>query len=57
MNDWLLGPKAWLPSVLDSVQVRNVLGQADQKRSLLDPTVLLVQLELWARETLLGGVS
>jgi asparagine synthase (glutamine-hydrolysing) len=53
---WLLGPNAWLPSVLDGVRVRRVIEEAARGRARAEGLVLLIQLELWARETLLGGM-
>ncbi len=52
---WLLGPKAWLPSVLDGVRVRRVIEESARGRGRSEGLVLLIQLELWARETLLEG--
>jgi|GEM_PF-4263477 len=53
---WLLGPNAWMPSVLDGVRVRRVIEDAVRGRARIETLVLLIQLELWARETLLGGM-
>lgn len=54
-SDWLLGPNSWMPGVLDGVRVRRVLEESCRSRSSIVPLVLLIHLELWARETLLGG--
>ena len=54
VQDWLLGPLAWTPSVLDPVRVR-LLIESTRGRASLERIVLLVNLELWARETFLGG--
>jgi asparagine synthase (glutamine-hydrolysing) len=54
-SDWLLGPNAWMPSVLDGVRVRRVIEESCRGRASIVPLVLLLHLELWARETLLGG--
>jgi asparagine synthase (glutamine-hydrolysing) len=53
---WLLGPNAWIPSVLDGVRVRRVIDDAVRGRARAEGLVLLIQLELWARETFLGGI-
>lgn len=55
VGEWLLGSAAWLPGVLDNVQVRVVMEDARRGRIPVEPLLLLVQLELWARETFLGG--
>ncbi len=54
-SDWLLGPNSWMPSVLDGVRVRRVIEESCRGRANVIPLVLLLHLELWARETLLGG--
>ena len=56
VSDWLLGPNAWLPSVLDGIRVRRLIEDGCRGRLAVEPLVLLVQLELWARETFLGGL-
>ena len=55
VDDWLLGPNAWMPSVLDSVCVRRVIDETCKGRGATERLVLLIQLELWAREAFLGG--
>jgi len=55
--DWLLGSKAWLPSVLDGVRVRSVIDSMGQERTRLDQVILLIQLELWARRMFLDEIG
>jgi asparagine synthase (glutamine-hydrolysing) len=53
---WLLGPNAWMPSVLDGVRVRRVIEETVRGKGRVEGLVLLIELELWARETFLGGI-
>jgi asparagine synthase (glutamine-hydrolysing) len=55
VTEWLLGSSSWLPSVLDGVRVRSLIEEGGKGRSGAEPLCLLIHLELWARETLLGG--
>lgn len=55
--DWLLGSKAWLPSVLDGVRVRSVIDSMGQRKAPIEPVILLIQLELWARRTFLDEIG
>jgi hypothetical protein len=56
IEEWLMGPNAWVPSVLDGVRLRSFLDRTLQGRGPVEPLVLLLHLELWARVTFLGGV-
>lgn len=55
VTEWLLGSSSWLPSVLDGVRVRNLIEEGGRGQAGAEPLCLLVHLELWAREVLLGG--
>ncbi len=52
--DWLLGPNAWMPSILDGVRVRRLIEDTSRGAVPIDRLTLLIHLELWVRETLLG---
>jgi len=54
-SEWLLGPAAWIPSVLDGVRVRGLIENAGRGRANIDQLVMLLQLEHWARDTFLGS--
>jgi asparagine synthase (glutamine-hydrolysing) len=56
VEEWLLGSNAWVPSVLDGVRVRGVIDRACQNRGPVEPLILLIHLELWARVTFLGEI-
>lgn len=53
--DWLLGPSAWIPCILDGVRVRRLIEETARGGAPVERLTLLIHLELWARETFLGG--